>query len=244
MKAVNDLTLMRNLNKTRACLISTVLILTNCNTNCSTAVQYCKNMAFVQEHISLIHLETNSLLNYWLIDIDSLFYSDNTLIKKAHETTKGHANMLTCKIIVCFLLTLNISLRGHYGCILAKKGEFVNVVFFCLKHFFNLSTFRTYIHFIQNFFCAAWKTELSKVRKRLFIWLPWQRKRIYGLKPFNFFENVLPSIPQFLKSLKSCPRSKHYIKARLQSSQQHMCFCASIVLWLLSFIELLESFRL
>jgi len=82
MKALNDLTFMRNSNKTRVGLIFTVLILTNCNTNCSTTVQYCKNMAFVRKHISLIHLETNSLLNYWFIDIDSLFYSYNTLIKK------------------------------------------------------------------------------------------------------------------------------------------------------------------
>jgi len=79
MKAMNDL---RNSNKTRVCLIFTLLILTNCNTNCSTTVQYCKNMAFVRKHISLIHLETHSLLNYWLIDIDSLFHSHNTRIKK------------------------------------------------------------------------------------------------------------------------------------------------------------------
>ena len=82
VKALNDLTFIRNLNKTRVCLIFTVFILPNCNTNCSTTVQYCKNMAFVQKHISLIHLETNSLLNYWFIDIDSLFYSHNTLIEK------------------------------------------------------------------------------------------------------------------------------------------------------------------
>ena len=29
-----------------------------------------------------------------------------------------------------------------------------------------------------------------------------------SLKPFNFLENVLPSIPQFPESLKSCPRSR------------------------------------
>ena len=109
MKALNDLTFMRNSNKTRVGLIFTVLILTNCNTNCSTTVQYCKNMAFVRKHISLIHLETNSLLNYWFIDIDSLFYSHNTLIKKAHETSKGPLFLRLCLemwiiIILCYKL--------------------------------------------------------------------------------------------------------------------------------------------
>ena len=68
--------------------IFTVLILTNCNTNCSTTVQYYKNMAYVRKHISLIHLETNSLLNYWFIDIESLFYSHNTPIKKGPRNIK------------------------------------------------------------------------------------------------------------------------------------------------------------
>ena len=36
-----------DLKKTRVCLIVTkALILTNCNTNCSTTGKYCKNMAF------------------------------------------------------------------------------------------------------------------------------------------------------------------------------------------------------
>ena len=43
-KAMQDLTLERNLKKTS--WIFTLFILTNCNRNCSTTVKYWKNMAF------------------------------------------------------------------------------------------------------------------------------------------------------------------------------------------------------
>lgn len=62
----------------RVRLIFTLFILTNCNTNCSTTVKYWKNMAFFQKHFSPIHLETNSLLNHWSIDIHSSIYFNNT----------------------------------------------------------------------------------------------------------------------------------------------------------------------
>ena len=48
----------------RVCLIFTLFILTNCNTNCSTTVKFWENMAFFQKHFSPIHLEANSLLNH------------------------------------------------------------------------------------------------------------------------------------------------------------------------------------
>ena len=89
MKAMNDLTLMRNSNKTRVGLIFTVLILTNCNTNCPTTVQYCKNMAFVQKYVSLYSPGDQQLAEL-LIHKDTQFVllAQHTNKKKAHDTSK------------------------------------------------------------------------------------------------------------------------------------------------------------
>ena len=62
----------------RVSLIFTELILTNCNTNCSTTVKYWENMAFFQKHSSPIHSETNSLLNHWSIDMYTVYFTSTT----------------------------------------------------------------------------------------------------------------------------------------------------------------------
>ena len=88
------------------------------------------------------------------------------------------------RICQCFFFLLNISL-----------------IYLLLEYIFR--------HFIQNFFCAAWKTELLKVRQRLFIWLPWQRKRIYSLKLFNFVwkrsikHSSVPWVPEVLSEIQT-----------------------------------------